>query len=165
MNALFHRHSVRSFQNRPVEKEKIDQLLHAAMAAPSAVNQQPWAFYVVTHKTVLEKLGKATPYSSPALRAPAAIVVMYRDDIIAPSYADIDCAIATENIWIEADELGLAGVMMAVAPDKERMAETEKALGDPQGLHAFCIFAFGYPNENDQPHPDRYDEKKVHYLI
>ena len=163
MNALFHRHSVRSFQNRPVEKEKIDQLLHAAMAAPSAVNQQPWAFYVVTDKTVLEKLGKATPYSSPALRAPAAIVVMYRDDIIAPSYADIDCAIATENVWLELEELGLGGVMLGIAPERSRMDKVRRIIGAPDSLEPFCLFALGHPAES-RPQQDRFDESRIHRI-
>lgn len=47
MNAIFHRTSVRQFQNKPVEEEKIEQILRAAMAAPSAGNQQPWEFYVI----------------------------------------------------------------------------------------------------------------------
>ena len=46
MDSIFHRVSIRKFQDKPVEPEKIEKLLRAAMAAPSAGNQQPWEFYV-----------------------------------------------------------------------------------------------------------------------
>ena len=50
MNSIFHRISVRKYEDKPVEKEKIMQILKAGMQAPSACNQQPWDFYVVTDK-------------------------------------------------------------------------------------------------------------------
>ena len=58
MADLFHRVSIRKYQDRPVEREKIVEILRAAMAAPSAKNQQPWEFYVITKKDTLEKLSK-----------------------------------------------------------------------------------------------------------
>ena len=51
MNSIFHRVSIRKFQDKPVEPEKIETLLRAAMAAPSARNQQPWEFYRKRRKT------------------------------------------------------------------------------------------------------------------
>ena len=54
MNSIFHRISVRKYQAKDVEQEKIEKLLRAAMAAPSACNQQPWEFYVVTNQDVIK---------------------------------------------------------------------------------------------------------------
>ena len=62
MNSIFHRISVRKYEDRPVEKEKIMEILRAGMQAPSACNQQPWEFYVVTDKEKIQKLSKVTPY-------------------------------------------------------------------------------------------------------
>ena len=56
MENIFHRVSIRKFSNQPVEKEKIEQILRAAMQAPSACNQQPWEFYVVEDKEIDEKI-------------------------------------------------------------------------------------------------------------
>ena len=53
MNHLYTRVSIRKYQDRPVEKEKTEAILRAAMQAPSAGNQQPWEFYVVTNKEKL----------------------------------------------------------------------------------------------------------------
>ena len=60
MNEIFHRISVRKYEDTPVEPDKIEQLLRAAMAAPSAFNQQPWEFYVVTNRSLIEQLSTVT---------------------------------------------------------------------------------------------------------
>ena len=164
MNTIFTRTSVRSFENRAVETEKIEQIMKAACASPTAMNQQAWEFYVVTNKEILQQLGNSSPYSTPAANAPAAIVVCYnKDRLKVPEMADIDCAIATENIWLECETLGLGGVMMGVAPFQDRMAEIGKILNLPENISAFTIFAFGYP-KNKQPQKNRYDENKIHYV-
>ena len=103
MADLFHRVSIRKYQDRPVEKEKIMEILRAAMAAPSAKNQQPWEFYVITKKDTLEKLSKASPYAGMTANAPVAIVSAYRKDCAVPCYADIDMSIAMENLWLKTD--------------------------------------------------------------
>ena len=64
MNEIFHRTSIRRYLDKPVENEKIEKLLQAAMAAPSAGNQQPWEFYVVKDTAILEKLSNTSPYAS-----------------------------------------------------------------------------------------------------
>ena len=99
MNSIFHRISVRKYEDRPVEKEKIMEILRAGMQAPSACNQQPWEFYVVTDKEKIQKLSKVTPYTGCATGAPVVIVPVYRTEgLVAPSFAQIDMAIAQENI-------------------------------------------------------------------
>lgn len=164
MSAIFTRTSVRQFENRPVEPEKIEKILQAAFAAPTAVNQQAWEFVVVTNKEILQQLGKVTQYSTPAANAPAAIVICYnKDNLKVPKMSHIDCAIATENIWLECEELGLGGVMLGIAPFEDRMIALGKILNLPENLAAFTIFPFGYP-KNKKPQKNRYDEKKVHYI-
>lgn len=80
MNSIFHRISVRKYEDRPVEKEKIMEILRAGMQAPSACNQQPWEFYVVTDKEKIQKLSKVTPYTGCATGAPVVIVPVYRTE-------------------------------------------------------------------------------------
>ena len=63
MDSIFHRISVRRYEDKQVEKEKLMQILRAGMQAPSACNQQPWEFYVVTDKKKIEALSKMTPYT------------------------------------------------------------------------------------------------------
>ncbi len=78
--AIFHRVSVRKYLDKPVEPEKILQIIRAGMAAPSARNQQPWEFYIVTDRGLLEELSRASEFAMCAAKAPAAIVTAYRLD-------------------------------------------------------------------------------------
>ncbi len=85
MESIYHRVSIRRFQDRPVEKEKTDAILRAAMQAPSAANQQPWEFYVVTNRDKIQSLAKSHPYAGAAANAPVVIVPVYRKECPLPS--------------------------------------------------------------------------------
>lgn len=163
MSAIFHRISVRKYQDKPVESEKIETILRAAMAAPSACNQQPWEFYVVTDKEIIEQLSMATPYARPCKNAPLVFVPCYRDGLIAPSYADIDMSACVENMLLQIDELGLGAVWMGVSPQKDRMAVVEEILNMPSNLSAFALVSCGYPAE-ERPQQDRFEEARIHYV-
>ena len=163
MNEIFHRISVRKYEDRPVEAEKIEQMLRAAMAAPSAVNQQPWEFYVVTDRETLKKLSHVHLFAGMTAQAPAAIVSAYRTKTRAPAFSQIDMSIAMENLWLETDALGLGGVWLGIAPNESRMKAVEKIVGMPETLRAFAIVPFGYPAET-RPQQDRYDEKRIHWI-
>ena len=136
MNEIFSRASVRQFEPRPVEQEKVEQLLRAAMAAPSARNQQPWEFYAVTNR------GR---------------------NCSRPEYAQIDCSAAAENILLEAVSQGLGAVWLGIAPIEMRMEATAQALNLPEDLYVFAIIACGYPAVEPKPQ-DRYDPARVHWL-
>ena len=165
MNAIFHRVSIRKYQEKPVEQEKIITMLRAAMAAPSACNQQPWEYYVVTNKEKIEELAGTSPYASFAKDAPLIFVACYRvsEGIISPSYREIDLSASVENLLLEADELGLGAVWMGIAPNEERMAAVSKVMELPERLNAFALVSCGYPAE-ERPQQDRYEESRVHYI-
>ena len=134
MNSIYTRVSIRKYQDRPVEKEKTEAILRAAMQAPSAGNQQPWEFYVVTNKNCMM-----------------------------PEYAQIDLSIAMENLWLETDAQGLGGVWLGIAPHEERMLAVEKILSIPDNLRAFAIFPYGYPAE-ERKQQNRFEESRIHYM-
>jgi nitroreductase len=163
MNSIFHRISIRKYQDRPVEKEKIETLLRAAMQSPSAANQQPWEFYVVTDRNKLDALSTVSPYAAMTKNAPVAIVSAYRKKCALPHYAQIDLAIAMENLWLETDAQGLGGVWLGIAPDEERMDAVESILGLPQSLRAFAVFPFGYPAEHHNQQ-NRFDMQRIHWV-
>ena len=163
MNAIFHRVSIRKYQEKEVEREKIVMMLRAAMAAPSACNQQPWEYYVVTNKEKIAELSQVSPYAGCAKDAPVVFVPCFRKELIAPSYADIDMSASVENLLLEADELGLGAVWMGISPMEERMEAVRKVIGIPENLSAFALVPCGYPAE-ERVQQDRYDEGRVHYL-
>ena len=164
MANLFTRVSIRKFQDRKIEKKDLEYILRAAMAAPSAGNQQPWEFYVVTDKEKIRELSKATPYSGCAAGAPVVIVPVYRKEgLPVQDMAQIDMSIAQENIWLETDALGLGGVWIGIAPLKDRMALVHDILKLPENVEVFSLFALGYPAES-RKQQDRFDESRIHFV-
>ena len=163
MNSIYHRISVRKYQNKPVEKAKIEAVLRAAMQAPSAVNQQPWEFYVVTNREKLESLSHVHRFAKMTKDAPVCIVAAYRKECVLPDFAQIDMAIAMENLWLETDAQGLGGVWLGIAPIENRMKMVEEIIGIPDTLRAFGLFPMGYPAE-ERPQQDRYDETRIHFI-
>lgn len=162
MSNLYERVSIRKYEDRPVEEEKILAILKAAMQAPSATNQQPWEFYVVTNRELLKKLSEVSPYAHMTKDAPVAIVSVYRKECKVPEYAQIDLSIAMENLWLETNDQGLGGVWLGIAPNEERMKSVEEVLNIPDHLRAFAIFPLGYPAET-KTQQDRFEEERIHY--
>lgn len=164
MNAIFSRISVREFLPKPVEPEKLERLLRAAMAAPSAGNQQGWAFYVVKNPAVIAQLAECSPYAGCAKNAPVCIVPCTRKSGARHGeYLEIDCSAATENLLLEAVELGLGAVWLGIAPLKERMDAARRVLDLPEDLEAFAFIPVGYP-ASAHPQQDRYDAGRVHII-
>ena len=164
MNEIFHRTSIRKFEDRPVEKEKILQILKAGMQAPSTGNQQPWEFYVVTDPATIDALSKSHRFAGCAAGAPVVIVPVYRTNgLMFPEWAQIDLAIAQENMWLETDSLGLGGVWLGIAPQEERMKAVENILCLPDTVRAFAIFPYGYPAE-ERKQQDRFDASRIHFV-
>lgn len=164
MKELFHRTSVRKYLDKQVEDKKIEMMLKGAMAAPSAGNQQPWEFYVVKNKEIIEKLSKTSPYASCCASAPLAFVACYRINCRMPEYAHIDMSASVENLLLEADSLGLGAVWLGIAPLKERMDAIREVLNIPEDLEAFAIIPCGYP-ESVSPQQDRFDKERIHYVL
>ena len=163
MESIFRRRSIRKFENRQVEEEKMHLLLKAAMSAPTARNQREWEFVVVTDKAILKKLAEASPYAKPVEGAPLAIVpLVNKNKLESPAYAHQDLGAATENILIEAEELGLGAVWLGIAPREERMESVSKTLKLPENVEPFAVIAVGYPGERKETE-DRYDKEKVHF--
>lgn len=163
MNEIFHRTSIRKYQDRPVEDEKLELILKAAMAAPSAKNQQPWEFYVITDREKIVELSKCSPYAAFTANAGAMIVACYRKECAVPEYAQIDLSIATENILLEVDSLGLGACWIGTCPQEERMTAVEKALDIPPTLRAFSLVGIGYPAE-EKKQQDRFDKSRIHFV-
>ena len=162
MKEIFERVSIRKYTDQPVSEENILALLRAAMAAPSAGNQQPWEFYVVTNRDKIKALSECSPYAGCLAGAPLCILPCCRTEgLRVPTLTEIDTSIATEHILLEATSLGLGAVWLAVAPVEERIANVTRALNIPVGLKPFAMVAIGHPAERRAPQ-DRFDLSRVH---
>ena len=130
LNQITARRSIRSYQEKQVETEKIDQLLQAAMAAPSAMNIKPWEFVVVTSEEKMDEFRKALMFGKH--NAPMAIVVcgnisFFKHPMAAKFWVQ-DCSAATENILLAAVGLGLGTVWLGVHPIHNYVKRISKIL-------------------------------------
>lgn len=163
IDAINKRRSIRKFEDKPVEKEKIDLLLRAAMQAPSAVNEQPWEFIVVEDKDTLEKLSHAHDYAMAMKNGTLAILVLSNKNYFAiDSLWQQDLSAASENMLLEAVELGLGATWMAIAPIEDRVAYIRDLFNLPENVIPFNMIAFGYPTK-EKDFDDRFKADRVHY--
>jgi nitroreductase len=163
MEALLGRRSIRHYTEEPVREEHIDALLHAAMAAPSAFNEQSWRFVVVTDKTVLEALSETHTYSKMIATAPLAIAVC--GDRGAERYPGFywmqDCTAALTNMLAAAHASGLGACWVGVQPWPDRAKHVRETLGLPTGVEPLALVAVGHPAEKKPP-VDRFTPGFVH---
>jgi nitroreductase len=157
------RRSIRKYTGEPVDDATVERLLRAAMAAPSAGNQQPWQFVVIRDRATLTAITDVHPYSKMLPDAPLAVVVCGDAGACKwPQMWEQDCAAATENLLIEAELLGLGAVWLGVHPLEERVAGIRRLLCVPDSVVPFAVVPVGHSAESKPP-SDRYDEARVHY--
>ena len=162
------RTSVRDYEARPVEKEKIEKMLRAAMAAPTAMNKQPWHFVVVDQRNVLDALAGANPYAKMLKKAPLAIVVCGNTDkMIEGGGRDFwiqDASAATENLLLAAHAMGLGAVWTGAYPSEERCISISKVLSLSDNLIPLNMIVVGYPAEQPQP-KQKFKEEIISYNV
>ena len=163
MEAILTRRSVRKYTSQTVSDDLVKKLLEAAMAAPSAGNEQPWHFVVITDRAALDEIPKFHEYSQMLKEAPAAILVCGDETLEKyQGYWVQDCSAATENLLLAAHALGLGAVWLGVYPIEERVDATRVLLNLPAHVIPFAIIALGYPAEPTGP-ADRYDSSRVRH--
>ena len=166
MNTIFTRRSIRRFEDKPIEKEKLERIVRAGMQAPSAHNRQPWEFLVITDKETKNAVSKMTPYSGMAAFAGAVIIVLMNKitgDFENNEFIQQDLGACTQNILLQIVEEGLGGCWIGTYPKAENVKNVKEYFKLPEHIEPFSIIALGYsPNENT--FVDRYDESKVKYI-
>jgi nitroreductase len=166
INNIMSRVSVRQFTGEKISTEQIDALLRAAMAAPSAINKQPWAFIVVTDEAIIERLGEELPFSR-CSNHPACAIIPCGDlsKAIEGSGRDFwinDVSAATENLLLAAHAMGLGAVWTGLHPNMERASFVQQMLGLPEHIVPLCIVPVGVPAEQPEV-KDKYNAEIIHY--
>ena len=169
MDNILSRKSVRQFTGEAVSPDKVEQLLRAGMAAPSAVNKQPWFFIVVDNADLIKQLGDSLPASRMGNNASLGIIPCgdFNNTLDGPArdFWIQDCSAVTENILLAAHSMGLGAVWTALTITSDDDARTDKAraiLNIPEHLHPLCIITIGVPAEDPAP-KDKWDINKIHY--
>ena len=166
LETILTRVSVRQFTGEKISDEQIDLLLRAAMAAPSAINKQPWAFIVVTDEELIARLGEALPYSR-CSNHPACAFIPCGDlsKAIEGEMAAFwinDVSAATENLLLAAHAMGLGAVWTGLHPDMNRAAMVQQMLGLPEHIIPLCVVPVGVPAEQPAV-KDKYKPENIHF--
>ena len=151
------RRSMRHFQNRPVEKSKIEALVEAALRAPSSRGLNPWEFILVDDREQLAALAAAKPHGAAFLAGAPLGIVVCAD----PQRCDVwveDCSIAMIFLQLMAESLDLGSCWIQV---RKRAHASGRAAGDhiaalldiPPHLEVEAMLAIGYPDRAKTPHP------------
>lgn len=163
---ILSRHSVREFTGEEVKEEDLNLMVKAGMAAPTAVNVQPWAFIIVTDRNVLNNLCQNLPYAKMLDKAGAAIIVCglpEKDEQFAKDYWMIDCAVASENILLTAHALGYGAVWTAVYVDEARIKYVRQECHIPENVIPLNVIPIGIPLDKNAPAIDKYNPQNIHW--
>ncbi|MDH3329348.1 MAG: nitroreductase family protein [Desulfobulbaceae bacterium] len=165
LNFIFSRRSVRQYQDKAVPDEMINDLLEAAMAAPSAVAKDPWHFIVLKNRATLNKLADVLTHGQMLRQSTAAFVVCGNINEAhggLESYMLQDLSAAVENILLGANALGLGTCWLGVHPRPERMEGIRKLFDLPENIIPMCGIAVGWPKD-PPPSRTRFNPEKVHW--
>ena len=163
MNEIFIRRSIREFVEKPVEKDKIENILKAGMQAPSAKNQQAWEFIVVTSKELKNKVSMMSPFSKLASKAAVLIILLgNKDKMIVSDKWQQDLGACTQNMLLQIVKEGLGGVWLGVYPTEDRVSYLRDIFKIPDNVEPFGIVSFGY-SEKQNIFVDRYEKSRVHW--
>jgi len=161
--AIKERRSVRVYDDKPVEKEKLDKIFEAARLAPSAANYQEWRFVVVMEKSKRKALMTAANNQSFVAEAPVVIACCAETDghkmRCGEQCYPIDVAIAINHITLAAVALGLGTCWIgSFYPDKVR-----EILNIPKTIKIVELLTLGYPADSPHPKNRKTIEEIVHY--
>lgn len=176
MANILSRKSVRSYTADTIPAAVMENLLRAAMAAPSGRNIQPWSFVVLSDTSRYDEIF-GDNHNMAMFKQSAAIVVLCADTTVvrpprdnpdAPAVQQPngiwrdDMGAVTENLLLAVEAYGLGACWTACYPYSDRMAPVKKALGLPATVVPYCVVPIGYPAGGEQP-KDKWDSSRIHY--
>lgn len=168
LECIMTRTSVRNYTDRQVDDSTITRILRAGMAAPTAANQQPWHFVVVTEQSLKDSITAAFEYTKMVKHCSFAVVVcgdmdnLFKGDNPEGGFWVEDCSAASENMLLAAHALGVGGVWCGIYPLKDREERLRSILHLPSNLTPLNVMAFGYPALPSTP-KDKWAPSKIHY--
>lgn len=162
LTAIFSRRSVRIYTPKPVPRDMVTDIARAAMYAPSAGNERPWHFIILTDRSLLDEIPKFHPYAAMLKHASTALLVC-GDTALEKhkGYWVLDCAAATQTILLAAHAKGLGAVWCGVYPTEDRVKNFQKLLHLPEQVVPFSLVPLGFPAEEKKP-MERFDESRIH---
>lgn len=162
LKAILTRRSIRSYKPEKISEEKINQILKAAMYAPSAMNYQPWHFIVLSERKDIDQIFNINPHAEMVKQAPLAIIICGDLKLeINIDYLVQGCSAATQNALLAVHDLGLGGVWISSYPNQETIGGLRKYFGIPENIVPISIIALGYPAEEIETE-NRFNKERIH---
>jgi len=176
MNNILNRKSVRSYNGDTIPAAIMENILRAAMAAPSGMNIQPWQFVVLTDKSQYETIFEGNGNMQKFMESGAIVVVCADTTVTRPTRENPDgpavtspnpmwrddVAAVTENLLLAVEAHGLGACWTACYPFPNTMAPVRKALGLPDNVVPYAVVPMGYHDGTTQP-KDKWDPARIHY--
>ena len=162
MDAIYTRRSIRRYLAKPVDQKIVLTILGAAMMAPSAGNEQPWQFIVVTDEIQRMRVKDVHPYAGMAPKAPLGILVCGDLDLAKfPELWVQDCSAAMQNLLLAAHDQGLGAVWTGIYPIEERIEGFRRIFNLPPKVVPFGYAVIGWPDQKST-RKDRFKADRVH---
>lgn len=161
---ILSRRSIRKYTDEAVSSEMIEQILQAAMAAPSAMHKDPWHFIVLTEREQIDALASCLPNGKMLVGAPLALIAcgdLAQAHASFLSYLLQDVTAAVENALLAVHALGLGACWLGIHPREERVIAVSEHFALPEGIVPIAGIAIGHPAEQPASRT-RYDATKVH---
>ncbi len=162
------RRSIRKFQDKAVEQEKIEEILKSALTAPSSKGKRPWELIAVTDKEILGKLAEVRGASSGLIAGAALGIAVIADSETTDVWTE-DASIIAVMMQLSAHSLGLGSCWVQIRErftpgGKSADACVKDVLNIPEKYKVECIIAMGYPGEGKEPHKEeKLPYEKIHY--
>ena len=156
IHMLRNRRSVRVFEERAIEVDKVETLKEALVRSPSSRSINPWEFILVEDKQTLQELGRCKPHGASFLSGASLAVVVMGNTEKSDTCIE-DCSIAAITLQYTAESLGLSSCWCQVrlrshAEDRSAEQYVREALGVPDSYQVECIIGIGYRAEDKSPH-------------
>jgi len=165
LKTIFQRKSVRHFTGQKVSMDTLVLLAKAGMASPTAMNQQPWEFILITRPSLLDSIQDGLPYAKMLSKAGACIIVCgntHKSMLGMPEDFWIqDCSAASENILLAAESMGIGAGWTSVYPGKDRISHVRKTLKLPDFIIPLNAISVGFPSGEDKP-KDKFKPDNIH---
>ncbi len=162
LEAIKKRRSIRQYLAKEVEKEKVDEILKAAMTSPSAHDRRPWRFWLVWDKEKKEKLAKIQPWASFVAEAPVVLVIGSDED---RNWVE-NCAVVASFVYLEATNQGLGTCWVQVRGMKtekggESEEEVRKIINASDEIRILCLLPLGYPQKKFPEQSGEIEKEKL----
>ena len=163
MKAILTRRSIRKYKDKNINKEQVNEIIKAAMYAPSAFNKQPWQFIAVDKRETIDEIFKIIPHAEMLKEAAAAVIICgdksLEEDI---NLIALDCSAATQNALLAVHDAGLGAVWISAYPGEETMSGLKKFFNYPENIIPISVLSIGFPDE-EVTAEERFKPEKIHY--